>query len=526
MPSADEALGALRAMLPWWFALAPLALAPLAMVLGWIGSFLGVSIGLLAMRGLAPGAHWTERARRGWPARVVATGTPMLLAMALGVLVGLGTGPLAPLPAPLLGVLVGAAGFAGAWTQIRRTERVVRWTSRPLRVVIGGQVFVFLTMIPHVIVVLIAGAIMPTDPLGAWMGAAVVLALLILVALGAGLRLSALLGLAWPADERLARIAEATSARVGVRARRVWIVRWPMVNALAFPRSGDLAFTEDAVAQLSDAELEAITAHELGHLGEPPSVVLVRSLGIVALFPIALIRPVAEVAGDDPLFRLGAIWLLVLVSLVISRIVQRVARRMEERADAVAHEHEDDPGAYARALERIYQLNLAPAVARAKRPVHPHLYDRLVSAGVTPDYPRPAPPPRLAQTLGLLTALFVPVIGGASLHLASVLASSGEPTLAIAVRGASIEDLAMMGEARWRSGDLAGALALYQAIAALEPEEPFWASESARLDSALGRCDEARAAFDEAERRGRAIGADPSALLGAWAEVSICVPSE
>ena len=29
-----------------------------------------------------------------------------------------------------------------------------------------------------------------------------------------------------------------------------------------------------------------------------------------------------------------------------------------------------------------------------KRTVHPSLYDRMIAAGVTPDYPRPAPPSR------------------------------------------------------------------------------------------------------------------------------------
>jgi len=49
------------------------------------------------------------------------------------------------------------------------------------------------------------------------------------------------------------------------------------------------------------------------------------------------------------------------------------------------------PGVYARALARLYEANFAPAVMPRKHS-HPHLYDRLVSAGVQPDYPRPEPP--------------------------------------------------------------------------------------------------------------------------------------
>lgn len=36
-------------------------------------------------------------------------------------------------------------------------------------------------------------------------------------------------------------------------------------------------------------------------------------------------------------------------------------------------------------------LNLLPAVEAKGRATHPHLYDRLIAAGVTPDFPRPAP---------------------------------------------------------------------------------------------------------------------------------------
>jgi hypothetical protein len=33
---------------------------------------------------------------------------------------------------------------------------------------------------------------------------------------------------------------------------------------------------------------------------------------------------------------------------------------------------------------------------RGNNMVHPHLYDRMLAAGVTPDYPRPQPPGRMA----------------------------------------------------------------------------------------------------------------------------------
>ena len=73
-------------------------------------------------------------------------------------------------------------------------------------------------------------------------------------------------------------------------------------------------------------------------------------------------------------------------------LVRRLGRRMEIRADAVALEHQGEAGIYARALGRLYEQNQMPAVMPERRQVHPHLYDRLLAAGVTPDYPRPAAP--------------------------------------------------------------------------------------------------------------------------------------
>jgi hypothetical protein len=43
-----------------------------------------------------------------------------------------------------------------------------------------------------------------------------------------------------------------------------------------------------------------------------------------------------------------------------------------------------------------------PAVMPTKRLPHPHLYDRMVVAGVTPDFPRPDRPARWGSWLGVL----------------------------------------------------------------------------------------------------------------------------
>ena len=65
-----------------------------------------------------------------------------------------------------------------------------------------------------------------------------------------------------------------------------------------------------------------------------------------------------------------------------------------------------DATALALALERIHQLNQMPAVLRNKSlNTHPDLYDRMLAANVTLDYPRPAAPRAQAWTAQIIVGL-------------------------------------------------------------------------------------------------------------------------
>ena len=66
--------------------------------------------------------------------------------------------------------------------------------------------------------------------------------------------------------------------------------------------------------------------------------------------------------------------------------------RMEVRADTLACSNEVQDGVFARALIHLSELNLSPAVLPKRMWTHPQVYDRLIAAGITPDFPRPAPP--------------------------------------------------------------------------------------------------------------------------------------
>lgn len=79
---------------------------------------------------------------------------------------------------------------------------------------------------------------------------------------------------------------------------------------------------------------------------------------------------------------------------------------MEIGADVFGSWLHEDKSIYARALAKLYRANETPAVMSRKRLVHPHLYDRLRVAGITPDFPRPDPPARWGSMVaGLIVAL-------------------------------------------------------------------------------------------------------------------------
>jgi len=92
---------------------------------------------------------------------------------------------------------------------------------------------------------------------------------------------------------------------------------------------------------------------------------------------------------------------MVYINLMEDRFSLSFTAQTEGSAtDSAGSRHEADPGIYARALERVYERNLTPANMTSSLG-HPPLYDRMISAGVEPDYPRPLRPPRARLLLAL-----------------------------------------------------------------------------------------------------------------------------
>jgi Zn-dependent protease with chaperone function len=216
--------------------------------------------------------------------------------------------------------------------------------------------------------------------------------------------------------ERLLTIVQNTATKMNVSVNKVLLMRSQTAQAYALPAARALLFTERLVDLLSDDEISAVCAHELAHLTETRADYYKRYTVWLMFLPWLFLKPMIYT------FNLPGFYLLMVISVIAPRISRRVSHKLEMRADTMAHANEPDPGTYARALAKVYEDNLLPAVNAKDRATHPHLYDRLLAAGVTPDFPRP---PRtsaiswngalLALALGALAVIVVARLSGSSL---------------------------------------------------------------------------------------------------------------
>lgn len=498
--------------LPGWLAFAPFVTQPLGVAaLTWVGARGLEWLLLRSVRSAPSDAHWTERARRGWPAQQAAAKW-VILSVSLGVSFALVAGGETGLR--MRAGLCGLAAVVVASGFLARVRSVVRGVPRPTwRCQLRNLGISWLVFFPTAIVLLLGLLVVPRE-LG-WAAAAVMLATVagvVSLTSGVGVRLARLVGLASPPDARVARVVAESAARVGVTPRTVAVVPHATANAVAFPSGGCLVITEPATKVLDDEELAAVCAHELGHLGEPPRLIRFRQLGsasaglLVGVVPSFAISKLAPLVG-------------VVVWLALIRVLRRLCRTLEERADRVAKDHERVPGAYARALLALYRENMVPAVLGSRRSVHPHLYDRLLTAGVTPDFARPLPPARwqlVVSMVGAATVSLILIVGLIQGLKAGV--STAGPwyhPMALAITGLDDEVLLRLAKNADANGNDELGTSRWLAAARVAEGRPDVAAYAIQRLSYAGRCSEAEPLLG-------ALDGDRERLAGAQRAVAWC----
>lgn len=338
-----------------------------------------VQLALIPWRRL-PEEPWTERARRLYPIRHAHSAWVLIIPFA-AVVVHLRFYPEASMPAMLVAAILGAT-LSG-----RPLDRAV-FPSFELKAWLKSAFVHSLLRLGWVFLVMFFAVAMPAhwslSQLG-WSAAFLIAS----GALSGGLlhRLLLAFGAFHPAGPRLSRLVQECAEETGVRVKSVWEFPSPAAFAAALIAQRALIFSGTTATEHDDDELRAICRHELAHLDEGPVLHFLRIAQTpLSLLPFIFTPAFVTSMGPSGILPPLLLWLLLL------RGFTRLSLRLEKRADEAARQGAESP-AYARALERLHRRNLAAAVLAPKATrTHPDLYDRMLAAGVTPDYPRPAPP--------------------------------------------------------------------------------------------------------------------------------------
>lgn len=340
------------------------------------------------------GKHWTERARLLYPAQRSASLNSWLIPLNLGVPCFLIWPDIDFLPIIISG-FVGAVAASYFMTKEVFTDLTFKsW----LHLIVAVLLFSFIWWF----VLIFAIFEMPENfGLWTWLSAGAVLSLFLALNFGLVIHILRWLRLLRPATDHLNSLVSEVSQNMKVPVRASWIFSTYISNALAFPFTRQSVFTEKLLSTLTDEQIKAICAHELGHLSEPKKVLFMRLIVSLAFFPLVFAKPLGSMSDGGP-----HLYLLLLMGVLVVRLLGiRLSRRMEKRADAMAAQNVVDTAIYAKALERIYEINQTPAVMpRRATKIHPDLYDRMIAADVTPDYEKPAPAKKQYWTSYLMLA--------------------------------------------------------------------------------------------------------------------------
>ncbi len=165
-------------------------------------------------------------------------------------------------------------------------------------------------------------------------------------------------------EPRLYRIVENLSIATGSPMPRVYIIEDPALNAFATgrdPKHAVVAATRGLLDAMDDSELEAVMAHELGHVRNYDIRVmmivfgLVSAIGFIAdmLLHTLWFRGNDRESSPNPLFMILAIVAALLAPFIAMLVQLAVSRRREYLADSTGALTTRYPEGLARALEKI-----------------------------------------------------------------------------------------------------------------------------------------------------------------------------
>jgi heat shock protein HtpX len=162
----------------------------------------------------------------------------------------------------------------------------------------------------------------------------------------------------------LFRLVENTAIMAGLPTPEICLIDDSSMNAFATgrsPKSGTITLTRGIVDKLSKAELQAVIAHELAHIGNRDTrlmLIVVAGIGCFTFFGQLLLRSVfrsrSRRNGKAALVLLMVAVACLLFGYVVAPLLRfALSRRREYQADATAVRITRDPEALSQALAKI-----------------------------------------------------------------------------------------------------------------------------------------------------------------------------
>lgn len=164
-------------------------------------------------------------------------------------------------------------------------------------------------------------------------------------------------------NPRLWRIVENLSITTGMPMPKVYVVDDPAPNAFATgrdPKHAIVAATTGIMDVMSDRELEAVMAHEMGHVQNYDIRVSMIAFGLASAIGIMsdiALRALWFGGGDNrqnnPIMMVVGIIVIILAPVIAVLIQSAVSRQREYLADATGALTTRDPEGLASALEKL-----------------------------------------------------------------------------------------------------------------------------------------------------------------------------
>lgn len=165
-------------------------------------------------------------------------------------------------------------------------------------------------------------------------------------------------------NPRLYRVVENLAITLGIPTPKVYIIADKAPNAFATgrdPKHAIVAATTGLLEIMDDSELEAVMAHEMGHVQNYDIRVsmiafgLVSAIGLLAdiVFRILFFGGERREGGIHPIVLVVGLVVVVLAPIIASIVQLAISRQREYLADATGAMTTRDPESLAEALEKL-----------------------------------------------------------------------------------------------------------------------------------------------------------------------------